>query len=394
MLARLTQSVVNKAKIKIKRYDIRDLALKGFFMRVEISGKKTFFIDFKDPNTSARRTKKVGTTDVLTLAQAREKAKNLLSKVQLGEDPAPKNKVSSELTLQELINQYYVPWVALHHRTKNSLGFLHREFNFLMQKKPGNITVYEIEMWRTEARKTKKSSSVNRALVALKALFAWAEERELIKPHPLTLKGKVKPLKESDSREIIRYLTTEERQRLMAVLEQREKLNGKDHLRPAVITALNTGLRRKTLLSLLWSDIDFRTRIIALRSLVNKNQKFDYIPMNQIVYVTLREWKEYLESMNKPLCWVFPSPKPNKLEGRMNDCNSAWKKLLYNANIQNFRWHDMRHDYASQLVMQGVDILTVKNLMCHSKIELTLRYAHLAPTQKTAAVETLEKLYR
>ena len=75
----------------------------------------------------------------------------------------------------------------------------------------------------------------------------------------------------------------------------------------------------------------------------------------------------------------------------MGDCRSSWESLLKKANIQNFRWHDMRHDFASQLVMKGADLNTVRELLGHADIKMTLRYAHLAPDHKLRAVEMLEE---
>jgi site-specific recombinase XerD len=67
----------------------------------------------------------------------------------------------------------------------------------------------------------------------------------------------------------------------------------------------------------------------------------------------------------------------------------AWAGVLQAAQIENFRWHDMRHDFASQLVMRGVDLNTVRELMGHADMSMTMRYAHLAPEVKMRAVEML-----
>ncbi|MDR1509243.1 MAG: tyrosine-type recombinase/integrase [Synergistaceae bacterium] len=75
----------------------------------------------------------------------------------------------------------------------------------------------------------------------------------------------------------------------------------------------------------------------------------------------------------------------------MQEVKTAWRALLVNAKIENFRWHDMRHDFASQLVMKGVDLNTVRELMCHESMTMTMRYAHLAPESKLNAVQVLNR---
>ena len=77
----------------------------------------------------------------------------------------------------------------------------------------------------------------------------------------------------------------------------------------------------------------------------------------------------------------------------MNDVRSSGENVLRDAEIENFRWHDVRHDFASQFLMAGVNILTVKELLTHAKLEQALRYAHLVPNQKAVAVDKLDGLY-
>jgi integrase len=162
-----------------------------------------------------------------------------------------------------------------------------------------------------------------------------------------------------------------------------------DHLKPMVIISLNTGIRQGSLFQLCWSDIDFQEGILSVPPLAEKTGKLVHIPMNPEVKETLEAWHK--QTCGKDSKLVFPSPKSG---GALDNCKSAWEKLLQDADIKNFRWHDMRHDFASRLVMEGVDLNTVRELMGHSDIKMTLRYAHLAPQVKRAAVDLLTKTPR
>lgn len=202
----------------------------------------------------------------------------------------------------------------------------------------------------------------------------------------------------------MRYLTTEEEQRLRAALaarddtrrRQRESFNAwrrerhleeypplgtyTDHITPLVLLALNTGLRRGELLGLEWHDVDLNKKLVWVRAESSKTGTSRAVELNEEAVEVLRTW-----GLGKGL--VFPGPQGDV----MGTVKTAWVKLLDAAQIKKFRFHDLRHTFASKLVQRGVPLQVVQELLGHASMIMTQRYAHLAPSQRRAAVELLGK---
>ena len=139
-----------------------------------------------------------------------------------------------------------------------------------------------------------------------------------------------------------------------------------DHLKPMVILSLNTGMRRGEVFSLRWKDIDIKRKIATVRGEEAKSSVTRHIPLNELALAALKNWQKQTEGEV-----VFPGKKKEQF----NHTKRSWQSLLKLAAIDHFRWHDMRHHFASQLVMAGVDLNTVRELLGHSDIKMTLRYA-------------------
>jgi integrase len=240
-----------------------------------------------------------------------------------------------------------------------------------------------------------KASSVNRTMADLNSALNWGYKNGIINENPL---ARMSPLKETDSKNIVRFLTPDERERLETALIERDKrlqeASGKrgsgefwDYLRPAVLLSLNTGIRQGALFSLVWRDIDLDQQTITLRADDAKNGKTTRLPLSDDAIDVLSAWREQSENTG-PNALIFPSPVTGD---KINDPRRAWESLMKAAKIENFRWHDMRHDFASQLVMKGIDLNIVRELMCHASLNMTMRYAHLAPESKLNAVQVLNR---
>jgi integrase len=111
--------------------------------------------------------------------------------------------------------------------------------------------------------------------------------------------------------------------------------------------------------------------------------RYRHIPLNTEALSTLREWKAQSDE-SAELVFV------GKNGGSFDNIKKSWWAVLASAKINDFRWHDLRHHFASMLVMGGVDLNTVRELLGHADIKMTLRYAHLAPQVKADAVAKLD----
>lgn len=380
---KLTQAEVNKAQATGKRYSIRDTEIQGLLLRVGVSGDKVFYVDYYD-SRGKRTMRKIGRADTLSISQARDAAKELLAKAALGLEVGTKReKRTKGQTLGEFLEELYIPWVLDNRKSgKATVQMLRRSFKCFYDVEVDKLTQMDLEKWQIDRVKENKEASVNRVMTTIKAALNWGVKRGILKENPLT---HMERLKETTSPGRVRYLSDEERTRLLDALERHDKRTG-DHIKPMVMIALNTGMRRGSLFGLVWGDVDFDQNTIRLRAEEAKSGKQNYIPMNKTVREILTDWKKRSKSTASSSL-VFPSPKTG---GRIDNCNSSWESLMRTAQIENFRWHDMRHDFASRLVMSGVDLNTVRELLGHADLKMTLRYAHLAPAAKQKAVDALD----
>jgi integrase len=185
--------------------------------------------------------------------------------------------------------------------------------------------------------------------------------------------------KENPVRGVKLYKENNRRLRFLLVDEMRSLIdNCQPHLRPIVITALNTGMRVGEILGLRWDEVDFDRGQILVRT--SKNGEPRHVEMNGLLADTLRQMQRRPQNP-----YVFGSRDGNPYA----DIRKSFKSALAASGIAEFRFHDLRHTFASHLVMNGVDLMTVKELLGHKTIQMTLRYSHLSQGHKKKAVEAI-----
>jgi len=408
MNGKINNTLLTTLKSATTAYEVNDTDLKGFGLRVQPSGVMSYFVRYRLRGKQTRYV--IGRTSEFSPAQARDVARSTLAGVNLGTNPLDDRKpVKEAKTLGKFITEDFSPWAKTHRKAADAnLARIRKNFDAQWDRPLSELNALGIEKWRQQRlnhpTRPAKPTTVNRDLAALKAAITKAVEWEFLEQHPL---AKVKASKD-DSDAIVRYLSDPERVALFTTLGQREhtkkadraKANAWrrerdypalpslddqaffDHLQPCIIVSLNTGLRQGELLSLSWSDINLPGQQLAIKGSNAKSGKTRHIPLNSDAMAALNQWRQQSPTTN---VLVFPSAKGKKIV----EIKTAWAKLLRDAKIETFRWHDMRHDFASRLVMAGVDLNTVRELLGHADLKMTLRYAHLAPEHKANAVEKL-----
>ena len=374
--ANLTNTSVAAIKPAATPVEYLDTKLKGFLLRVQPSGSKSFYCQW-----GRGQRKVLGDADALTAEQARTMAKGILAQHYQGTDPrAEARAAKAAITLAKFVDGQYAEWVLADHRDgAATIARLRRDFPHLMPKQLSALTKWDIDGWRARALKAGQApATVNRTLNVLQGAMRKAVKWKLIPTTPFADDYEAMKV---DKKKIVRYLDEAETARLMAALDGRE-----DYLRAMVLVSLNTGVRRGELFSLKWNSVDLRGGMLTVHGTTSKNETTRQIPLNATALAALKEWKRKCVANYTNDGLVFAS---NKTGVRFDNCRKAWATLLRETRIKNFRWHDMRHTFASHLVQRGVDLATVRELLGHSDFALTLRYSHLAPSQKVLAVAKL-----
>lgn len=388
MKAHINNSLIAQIKVRPQTYDIRDTKLTGFVLRVNSSGKLVYRCNYERGKWIT-----IGKVDLLSPVQAREKALILMAQNAQGTLETAKPPKIKNPTLADFINNDYSSWLLNAKKGgRKSVDLMKIHFKDFMNLQLNDIKPALLEKWRITAKKIntnkpKAHATINRDIGRLKSALSKAVEWEIIDKNPL---AKLKALK-IDILSVTRYLSEDEEQRLRIELFSRnKKLLVKqndnvntfgDYLMPMVLISINTGLRQGELFDLTWTDLDFNNATLTVRGHQSKSGKTRHIPLNYEALNSLLEWKK----QSKQTKLVFEG----KNGQRFTSIKKSWQNLLKKAHINNFRWHDLRHDFASKLTMAGVDLNTIRELLGHADLTMTLRYAHLSPEHKANAVAKL-----
>ena len=389
----LTDQTLRRSAPRDTAYRIWDTKVPGLVVRVLPSGVKSFNVAWSRSSSKA-----IGRYPAMTVEMARTQALGILQDAAKNGTPEVARKRPTSGTLRQFLDTDLAPWAVEHRKWgAGSIKRIKSAFEDLLDRPLTELNAWAVEKWRSQRLKAGISEgTVNRELAALKAALTKAAEWGALSTNPLT---PVKLRQVDNAR--VRYLNAAEEKRLRAALVQRDRAavadrtrvkmlrasrGGarlptlrarayRDHLTPMVLLALNSGLRRGELVTLEWADIDLDRKSLYVRAAAAKSGKSRHVPLNKESVAVLKQWRRQQSRNGR----VF----------NVRDVKTAWRALMRGAAIEGFTFHDLRHSFASKLVMAGVDLNTVRELLGHADLKMTLRYSHLANEHKAAAVEKL-----
>ena len=331
-----------------------------------------YWIEFYDEHKKIRR-QRIGTRRSLaevTLAKR---------KVEVAEGKFLDKKKKPKQVKFKALAKDYTKWAELNNKTPDrKIRVLNGLLPDFGEKFVSKITTWQIQNYlhgrknRKQPTKKIKPATINREISLLKHIFSKAIEWKLLEENPAK---PIKKLRENNKR--VRFLSMEEITALLAAC--------KGYLSNIVLVALNTGMRKGEIFSLRMQDIDLDREMIHISD--SKNNETRDIPANKTLQIILMP---LIDKTKDPQDYIFFNPKTKK---PYDDVKKSFKTALKKAGIENFTFHDLRHTFASHLVMNGVDLMTIKELLGHKDIKMTMRYAHLSPNHKRLAVQKLESVY-
>jgi integrase len=284
-----------------------------------------------------------------------------------------KHKTFKEM-MDRYMSEYSIPKKASSERDLSSLSHL---LPFFGNRKIPEITPKLVYEYKNKRRSEEASPcTINRELALMKHAFNLAiREWEWTTTNPVI---RVSMEKEPPSRD--RWLTWEEEEALLSVSPQ--------WLKEIIVFAVETGCRREEILSLAWKDVDIFKKVVTIFAKKTGDRRTIPLTARAFEIFVSKEKARTKRGSIKREEFVFPHPGRQKVN--FHTLRWAFEKALEKAEIEGFRFHDLRHTFASRLAQQGVDPYTIQKLMGHKTFTTTQRYAHHYSESLRSGIKALE----
>ena len=334
------------------------------YIRKTKEGKTRYCIDYRGGDGRRKR-------EVIKTAQSRAEALLALQrKISDIFDSQYSPAQTKQVAFEEFANLYLENFSKLNKKSWkcDSYALGAHLIPYFGEFKLSEFTPLLIEKYRAERLKAGvRKSSTNREMALLKKMFNLAIDWQYAKENPVR---KVKLFSEKDNLKE-RVLSEEEETRLLAECA--------DHLRPIIVVALNTGMRKSEILTLSWDRVDMNLRLIHVSK--TKSGKDRMVPINDALLGVFEELRR--SGIGK---YVFTNPETGL---PFKSVRHSFENACRRANIHGLRFHDTRHTFSCRMIQRGCDIETLRDLLGHHSVTVTQRYIHTNLEQKRQAVELL-----
>ncbi len=352
-----------------RRIEYCDKDLPGLLLEVRASGASSYYLRYKSDGQT--RYIKLGASDVISLADARKKAKTLKAEIELGADPrAEETARRSNPLLTDFFNDTYLPYAKVHKRSwKRDVQLFAR-----IGKAFGNLRLNQIQKQKVAVFHAGlmegglSAASADHHPKLLRRMFSMAIEFELLEKNPL---ANFKLFNHDNKVE--NYLSDKQLIQLMDVL----RTDANRTVCNIAILLLGTGCRLNELLSCKKSEISIENRVLKISARNSKNLRVRSVPLNDAsIDIILQQFED-----TKGYDYLFINHRASRAgpAGRpYQSIMKVWTRLRNKAGLPHLRIHDLRHSFASFLVNSGRTLYEVQQILGHSQSIVTERYAHLS----------------
>jgi site-specific recombinase XerD len=395
--------------------DIYDDQLTGFGLRMRPNGSTSFMYRWTGPEGQQKKT--IGRWPAMSIDEARETVRGFISRTDHKADTMPARVAKHERRVSDAKNvgmrtvgdyldgDYTTYWrgATKSETPEQNLKNIRRDFPDLMDKRLDEVTRPMMKKWiEKRIADGAKPTGINRTLGSIGGLFSHAVEHEIVSANPCAkLRCKVDPEEDEHGRE----LTVDEEARLRAVLDAREtrireqnaalgrrdgrklaELPGEhhayvDHVKPAILFAINTGLRRSELLRARWTAVNWKAQTITIEPWTSKVKRSRVIPLNIEALAVLKAWRRQTKAE-----FIFA----NEVEEPLREVRD-WNRIKREAQITDFRFMDTRHHTATRLINEGAPVYHVQKLLGHKDSRMTQRYLKAREGKMAEAVALLDR---
>jgi len=335
-----------------------DTDFRGLGLKVFCSGRKTFFYEFKSPETSTRRRMTIGVYNPMTLKQAQERSIEIAGEISQGFDPLEKRKKKQD---EQSFSQWIGTYMSEVRIGRRSAGEINRYLlmaeNEWGKRKLGSIHRDDVKRLRQKIA-PRGNATANRWLAHLSACFEEAVRTDLLESNPV--RG-IEPLEENPPRR--RVLSDNELERLLIALSEL----GDPFVKAAFSLIIDYGVRRSEVLEAQWDDIDLDSATWSIpRPKLTRRRKYRPLPR---VIALLPETVALLGGLPRMGPYVIPGRNPDH---RRYDLKKPWQKLKAAADLKDVTIHDLRRTFGLRAA-KAAGLYTASKLLGHSSYVTTER---------------------